>query len=157
MTPEEVGQLFWGRGTRIRRRTLAGDPRSSGALGHYDPQPFQLGIRARDRAWRGPAPGQRGVPKGLRHGAHRLRSADDDGDDDADPALQARIFAALAVAMLARDGAISLDAPVWRHVPEVPAYAGAVTVRHLVHHTTGSAVQRQVRAGAAERVTARRA
>lgn len=55
------------------------------------------------------------------------------------PYSEARIFAALAVAMLARDGAISLDDPVRRHVPELPAYASAVTVRHLVHHTSGLA------------------
>ena len=55
------------------------------------------------------------------------------------PYSEARIFAVLAVAMLARDGAISLDDPVRRHVPEVPAYAGAVTLRHLVHHTSGLA------------------
>lgn len=55
------------------------------------------------------------------------------------PYSEARIFTALAVAMLARDGAISLDDPVRRHVPELPAYAAAVTVRHLVHHTSGLA------------------
>jgi len=55
------------------------------------------------------------------------------------PYSEARIFTALAVAMLARDGKISLDDPVRRHVPEVPAYAGAVTVRQLVHHTSGLA------------------
>jgi CubicO group peptidase (beta-lactamase class C family) len=55
------------------------------------------------------------------------------------PYSEARIFTALAVAMLARDGAISLDDPVRRHVPGVPAYAGAVTVRQLVHHTSGLA------------------
>jgi CubicO group peptidase (beta-lactamase class C family) len=55
------------------------------------------------------------------------------------PYSEARIFTSLAVAMLARDGKISLDDPVRRHVPEVPAYAGAVTVRQLVHHTSGLA------------------
>lgn len=55
------------------------------------------------------------------------------------PYSEARTFTALAVAMLARDGAISLDDPVRRHVPELPAYAGAVTVRHLVHHASGLA------------------
>ncbi|MEO5588644.1 MAG: serine hydrolase [Gemmatimonadaceae bacterium] len=55
------------------------------------------------------------------------------------PYSEARVFTALAAAMLARDGAISLDDPVRRHVPELPAYAGAVTVRHLVHHTSGLA------------------
>ncbi len=55
------------------------------------------------------------------------------------PYSEARTFVALAVAMLARDGALSLDGPVRRHVPEVPAYAADVTVRHLLHHTSGLA------------------
>ena len=55
------------------------------------------------------------------------------------PYSEARVFTALAVAMLARDGAISLDDPVRRHVRELPAYAAAVTVRHLLHHTSGLA------------------
>lgn len=47
-------------------------------------------------------------------------------------------FTAAAVLLLARDGALSLDDPVREWVPELPAdpYAG-VTVRHLVHHTSG--------------------
>jgi len=47
-------------------------------------------------------------------------------------------FTAAAVLLLARDGALSLDDPVREWVPELPAepYAG-VTVRQLVHHTSG--------------------
>lgn len=55
------------------------------------------------------------------------------------PYSETREFIALAVAMLARDGRISLDDPVQRHVPEVPPYAGDVRVRHLIHHTSGLA------------------
>ncbi len=55
------------------------------------------------------------------------------------PYSESRIFLALAVATLARDGRISLDDPVRRHVSEVPAYAGAVTIRHLLHHASGLA------------------
>lgn len=55
------------------------------------------------------------------------------------PYSEARVFVALAAAMLARDGVISLDDPVRRHLPELPAYASAVTVRHLLHHTSGLA------------------
>lgn len=55
------------------------------------------------------------------------------------PYSEARVFTALAVAMLARDGQVGLDDAVRRHVPEVPAYAAAVTVRHLLHHTSGLA------------------
>ena len=55
------------------------------------------------------------------------------------PYSEARVFTALAVAMLARDGQVSLDDPVRGYVPEVPAYASAVTVRQLIHHTSGLA------------------
>ena len=55
------------------------------------------------------------------------------------PYSEARVFVALAVAMLARDGEVSLDDPIRKHVPEVPAYAAAVTVRQLLHHTSGLA------------------
>ena len=55
------------------------------------------------------------------------------------PYSEARVFTAIAVAMLARDGAIALDDAVRRHVPEVPSYAGAVTVRQLLHHASGLA------------------
>lgn len=55
------------------------------------------------------------------------------------PYSEARVFVALAVAMLARDGVIALDDPIRKHVPEVPAYASTVTIRQLVHHTSGLA------------------
>lgn len=55
------------------------------------------------------------------------------------PYSEARAFVALAVAMLARDGMIGLDDPVRRHIPQVPAYASTVTVRQLLHHTSGLA------------------
>lgn len=55
------------------------------------------------------------------------------------PYSEARVFVALAVALLARDGRISLDDPIRRHVPQVPDYARQVTVRQLLHHTSGLA------------------
>jgi CubicO group peptidase (beta-lactamase class C family) len=55
------------------------------------------------------------------------------------PYSEARVFVALAVAMLARDGKLDLDDPVRRHVPQVPAYASAVTIRQLLHHASGLA------------------
>ena len=55
------------------------------------------------------------------------------------PYSEARVFVALAVAMLAREGKLDLDDPVRRHVPELPEYASAVTIRHLLHHTSGLA------------------
>ena len=55
------------------------------------------------------------------------------------PYSEGRVFVALAVAMLARDGKITLDDPIRTHVPQVPGYASAVTVRQLLHHTSGLA------------------
>lgn len=55
------------------------------------------------------------------------------------PYSEARVFTALAVAMLARDARLSLTDSVRRHVPELPAYAANVTIRQLLHHTSGLA------------------
>ncbi len=46
-------------------------------------------------------------------------------------------FVAAAIAMLALDGKISLDDDVRKYVPELPKYDATITVRHLVHHTSG--------------------
>jgi CubicO group peptidase (beta-lactamase class C family) len=46
-------------------------------------------------------------------------------------------FTATAIALLAEDGKISLDDPVRRYFPEFPAWADAMTIRQLVHHTSG--------------------
>lgn len=46
-------------------------------------------------------------------------------------------FTAAAVLLLARDGKLSLDDPVRRHFPELPAYAEPVTIRHMLQHTSG--------------------
>lgn len=47
-------------------------------------------------------------------------------------------FAAAAIVIAEHEGHLSLDDPVSAHIPEFPAYAqGAVTIRHLVHHTSG--------------------
>ena len=44
---------------------------------------------------------------------------------------------ATAVLLLAQDGSLSLDDPLSRWVPGLPAWADAVTVADLVHHTSG--------------------
>jgi CubicO group peptidase (beta-lactamase class C family) len=46
-------------------------------------------------------------------------------------------FTALAVVLLAQDGKLSLDDEIQKYVPEVPRYAQPVTLRHLLHHTSG--------------------
>jgi CubicO group peptidase (beta-lactamase class C family) len=46
-------------------------------------------------------------------------------------------FVAACVRSLAEDGAIDLDAPVSASLRELPAWGDRITVRHLVHHTSG--------------------
>jgi CubicO group peptidase (beta-lactamase class C family) len=46
-------------------------------------------------------------------------------------------FTAAAIVLLARQGKLSLDDDVRRHVPEVPDYGTTITLRHLLNHTSG--------------------
>lgn len=46
-------------------------------------------------------------------------------------------FTAMSVVLLALDGKLSLDDEIQKLVPEVPRYAQPVTLRHLLHHTSG--------------------
>ena len=46
-------------------------------------------------------------------------------------------FAAFAVALLAEDGKLSLDDDIRKHLPEIPAYGRTITIRQLIHHTSG--------------------
>ena len=46
-------------------------------------------------------------------------------------------FAALAVTLLAHEGKLSLDDDVRKYVPEVPDFGETITLRHLIHHTSG--------------------
>jgi CubicO group peptidase (beta-lactamase class C family) len=46
-------------------------------------------------------------------------------------------FTAMAVMLLAKDGTVRYDQPVRDFLPELPAAARAVTVRHLLNHTSG--------------------
>lgn len=46
-------------------------------------------------------------------------------------------FTAAAVLMLARQGKLSLDDDIRKHLPEMRPYEWPVTVRHLLHHTGG--------------------
>ena len=46
-------------------------------------------------------------------------------------------FVAASIALLAEDGAISLDDDIRKHVPEIPDYGKTISIRHLVHHTSG--------------------
>ncbi len=46
-------------------------------------------------------------------------------------------FTAAAVLLLAADGRLSLDDDVRKYIPELPDYGKRVTLRHLLHHTSG--------------------
>ena len=46
-------------------------------------------------------------------------------------------FTAAAIARAARDGKLSLDDDVRKWIPELPDFGQRITVRHLVHHTSG--------------------
>jgi CubicO group peptidase (beta-lactamase class C family) len=54
-----------------------------------------------------------------------------------DVASLSKQFTAFAVAQLAHEGRLSLDEEVQKYVPELPRLHHQITIRHLVHHTSG--------------------
>ncbi len=46
-------------------------------------------------------------------------------------------FTAMAAALAIQQGHLSADDSIRKYLPELPPYADAITVRHLVHHTSG--------------------
>jgi len=46
-------------------------------------------------------------------------------------------FTAWAIAVLGGEGKLSLDDDIRRYLPEVPELGNIITIRHLVHHTSG--------------------
>ena len=46
-------------------------------------------------------------------------------------------FTVAAVLLLAQDGKLSIDDSVRKYFPELPSYTDAITIRHLIHHTSG--------------------
>ena len=46
-------------------------------------------------------------------------------------------FTAASIALLAQQGKLSLDDDIRKYVPEIPKYDEAITIRHLLHHTSG--------------------
>ena len=54
-----------------------------------------------------------------------------------DIASVSKQFAAMTIALLEADGRLSLDDEVRRYVPELPDFGHRITIRHLVHHTSG--------------------
>lgn len=46
-------------------------------------------------------------------------------------------FTATAIVLLAQDGGLSLDDDVRKYIPELPDFGTPITIRHLIHHTSG--------------------
>jgi CubicO group peptidase (beta-lactamase class C family) len=46
-------------------------------------------------------------------------------------------FTATVIAILANQGLLGLDDPIRKYLPEIPAYADRIRIRHLIHHTSG--------------------
>lgn len=46
-------------------------------------------------------------------------------------------FAAFSVMLLADEGKLSLDDEVQKHLPEIATFSHPITLRHLIHHTSG--------------------
>ena len=46
-------------------------------------------------------------------------------------------FVAMCIAILADQGKLSLDDDIRTHIPEMPDYGNQITIRHLLHHTSG--------------------
>ena len=46
-------------------------------------------------------------------------------------------FTAASVALLARQGKLSLDDDIRKYLPEMPQYEAPITIRQLIHHTSG--------------------
>ena len=52
-------------------------------------------------------------------------------------ASMSKQFTAAAVVMLGLAGKLSLDDPVQKYIPELPAFGVPITIRQLIHHTSG--------------------
>ena len=46
-------------------------------------------------------------------------------------------FTAACIVLLAQRGDLSLDDDIRTHIPKIPAYESPITIRHLIHHTSG--------------------
>jgi CubicO group peptidase (beta-lactamase class C family) len=71
--------------------------------------------------------GMADLEHGIRHSA----------DSVFDIASTSKQFTAAAVLLLHQRGELSLDDEVQAYVPELPDYGDPITLRHLVHHTSG--------------------
>src|SRR5918998_675461 len=46
-------------------------------------------------------------------------------------------FTAFSIALLAQQGKLSLDDDIRKYIPEMPKYDDTITIRHLIHHSSG--------------------
>ena len=46
-------------------------------------------------------------------------------------------FTAASIVLLAQEGKLSLDDPVRKYITELPDFGVPITIRHLIHHTSG--------------------
>jgi len=46
-------------------------------------------------------------------------------------------FTAVAIALLVKDNKLSLDDDINKYLPELPDFGKTITIRHLIHHTSG--------------------
>jgi CubicO group peptidase (beta-lactamase class C family) len=46
-------------------------------------------------------------------------------------------FVTMCIAILDKQGKLSLDGDIRKHIPELPDYGPPITVRHLIYHTSG--------------------
>lgn len=54
-----------------------------------------------------------------------------------DIASVSKQFAAFAIATLSHEGKLSLDDDIRVHLPDLPNFGNTITIRHLLHHTSG--------------------
>src|SRR5271154_6815476 len=52
-------------------------------------------------------------------------------------ASMSKQFTAASIVLLAQEGKLSLDDPVRKYIPELPDFGAPITIRHLIHHTSG--------------------
>jgi CubicO group peptidase (beta-lactamase class C family) len=95
--------------------------------------------------WTGDTPGcavgvsKDGIPVLAK--AYGMADLEHDVPNRADTIFEAgsvsKQFTAAAVVLLARDGKLSLDDPIRKHIPEVPAYEWPITIRQMLMHMSG--------------------
>jgi CubicO group peptidase (beta-lactamase class C family) len=98
------------------------------------------------KEWNGPE--RPGVAVGVVHGG-KLVYAKGFGEADVETgapitpetifhvASVSKEFTAYAIVLLAQDGKLSLDDDIHKYLPEVPDFGQKITIRHLIHHTSG--------------------